>query len=610
MRKFWNSRRHAGTGAGVIAILAACALWLETAAGAPNVILMVVDDLGWADLGCQGSTFHRTPHLDRLASQGMRFTHAYAACPVCSPTRAAVMTGKYPARVHLTDWLPGRPDRPDQRLNRPAFRQELPLEEVTIAETLHSAGYATATIGKWHLGGAGFEPTRQGFDLNVAGDQSGSPVSYFAPYQRQDRSMPGLDDAAPGEYLTDRLTTEAEKFIESHRQTPFFLYLPHYGVHTPLMAKPEMVAEYRGRRPHGLQANPTYAAMLESVDQSVGRLMQKLDELRLAENTIFCFTSDNGGLATTEGDKTPATHNAPLREGKGYLYEGGIRVPLLVKWPGAIEPGSTCAVPVCSIDLLPTIAAMCEVSHAANTDGESLVPLLRGSGELVRDTLYWHYPHYSNQGGRPGGAIRRGNHKLIESYDTGRLELFDVVQDVSENRNLAEEQPELARELAAALGAWRSAVGAQMMTPNPDYKPNPPGSQGVIVLHASTADVHGRQLRYEPLPHKRTLGFWTRVEDTASWEFTLNEPGQFRCLVLQGCGPGSGGSEVEFRVGESVATMQVAATRGFQDFVEREIGTLEIGQAGRQTLTVTPRTKPGPAVMDLRQIKLVPIGKS
>jgi arylsulfatase A-like enzyme len=588
----------------------AVAPWAHAQTTRPNVILILVDDLGAVDLACYGSRFHRTPHLDRLAADGMRFTSAYAACPVCSPTRAAVMTGKYPARLHITDWIPGQPDRPVHRLLRPAFRQELPLEEITLAERLHQAGYATATIGKWHLGGDGFEPTRQGFDLNIGGDASGSPKSYFPPFAREGFTMPGLADAPPGEYLTDRLFDEAVHFLSAQREHPFFLYLPLYAVHTPLMAPQPAVDSFQDVPPHGQQRNPVYAAMLECVDTGVGRLIATLDQLQLSPNTIVLFTSDNGGLATTEGNRTPATNNAPLREGKGYLYEGGIRVPLLVKWPGHVAAGSQCDAPVSSIDLAPTIAAACNVSVEDALDGVSLLPLLEQKGELVRDALYWHYPHYSNQGGQPGGAIRRGDFKLIEFYERGRRELFNLRQDPSENVNLAEKQPQLVAELALLLATWREQVGAQSMTPNLDYHPNPQQSDGSIQLLAKTADVQGVMLRYEPLPHKNTLGFWTRADDWASWEFEVTQPGTFQVSVLQGCGPGSGGSEVELTVGDQTLRFTVQETKGFQDFIERDLGRINIAQPGRHTLTIKPLTKPGPAVMDLRSLKLTPVSPS
>jgi arylsulfatase A-like enzyme len=577
----------------------------------PNVVWIVADDLGWADLHCYGSPLYRTPHVDRLAAEGMRFTQFYAACPVCSPTRAALLTGQYPARLHLTDWLPGRSDRPAQKLNRPAFHPHLPLTETTLAEVLKAAGYTCASIGKWHLGGAGFEPEKQGFDLNIAGDAAGTPLSYFAPYQKNGRTLPGLEQAPAGEYLTDRLTAEAEQFIEQNRARPFFLYLPHFAVHTPLTAKADLIAKYppAAGKPRGVQDNPIYAAMIESLDESVGRILKKLAETGLSERTVVCFTSDNGGLATVEGANTPATSNAPLREGKGYLYEGGIRVPLIVKWPGGVKPGSTSATPACSIDLFPTVLEICGVKSPAAVDGVSLVPLLKEAGLLGRDALYWHYPHYSNQGGRPGSAIRAGEYKLIEYHEDGRRELFRVEKDPGESANLVEKLPEVARELAAKLNAWRQAVGAQAMQPNPEYVPNPQASDGTIRLPASTADVHGVMLRFEPLPHKNTLGYWVRPEDWASWDFEVTQPGTFRLEALQGCGNGSGGSEVDFTIGEQVVKMTVVETGGFQAFVPREIGTVRLDKPGRYTLTVKPQTKPGPAVMDIRQVTLTPVEK-
>jgi arylsulfatase A-like enzyme len=570
-------------------------------------VLIVIDDFGRNDLGCYGSTYYRTPHIDRLAADGLKFTDAYAACPVCSPTRAAVMTGKYPARLHLTDWLPGRADRPDQRLARPAIRQQLPLEEVTLAEVLRSVGYATAHVGKWHLGGAGFEPQRQGFDVNVAGDHTGTPLSYFAPFQRQGRFIPGLEQAPEGEYLTDRLTAEAEKIIEGYKDRPFFLYLAHYAVHVPLRAKPELVAKYPiGGRP-GTQNNPVYAAMVESMDASVGRVLAKLADLGLDRRTIVIFTSDNGGLSVGEGPNTPATTNAPLREGKGYLYEGGIRAPLLIKAPGVTQAGGTTGVPASSIDLFPTVLELCGVTSPARPDGVSLVPVLKG-GDLNRDALYWHYPHYANQGGRPGGVVRAGDLKLIEFYETGRRELYDVRRDVGEARNLAEDRPEAVKELAAKLDGWRRDVGAQTMRPNPNYVPHPQAADGTVTLPAKTADVHGVQLRYEAQPHKNTLGYWTRADDWAGWEFQITKPGRFQVEVFQGCGKGQGGSEVEVAVGGQALTFTVEDTGGFQNFKDRDIGTVTIATPGRHALTVRPRTKAKSAVMDLRTVRLKPAG--
>jgi arylsulfatase A-like enzyme len=583
----------------------------------PNVVLIVADDLGAMDLGCYGSKFHRTPHLDKLAADGMRFTQSYSACPVCSPSRAAIMTGNYPQRFQLTDWLPGRPDRPDQKLNRPRLRNHLPLEATTIAELLKPAGYVCASIGKWHLGGEGFEPTKQGFDLNIAGDAAGSPQSYFAPFSRPNgKAMSGLSDAPDGEYLPDRLTTEAEKFITANRERPFFLYLPHFTPHTPLKAKDELVKKYPAAGTFkGQQNNPIYAAMLESLDESVGRIVAKLDELKLSERTIVLFTSDNGGLATTEGPNTPATSNAPLREGKGWLYEGGIRVPLLVKWPGNAKGNSTSDVPVCGIDLWPTIRDACGAAQPeqGRTDGVSLLPLWMPSGRITRDSLFWHYPHYANQGGKPGAAVRSGEWKLIEFYEEGRRELFHVAKDVSESRNLAEQEPERVRELAAKLDEWRKSVGTLIPTPNPDYVPNLQADNGEIVLPARTADVRGVMLRYEPMPHKNTLGFWVNANDWARIEFTVKKPGKFQLEGLIGCGNGSGGSEVRFEIAPSGSTAEpqtlsytVKETGGFQSFVPTPLGEVTLDQPGRFELRIKAVKKPGVAVMDLRQARLIP----
>ena len=588
-----------------------------TAAEPPNVVLIVADDLGAMDLGCYGSKFHRTPHLDKLAADGMRFTQSYSACPVCSPSRAAIMTGQYPQRFQLTDWLPGRADRPDQRLKRPTLRDHLPLEATTIAELLKPAGYVCASIGKWHLGGAGFEPTKQGFDVNIAGDATGSPQSYFAPFSTPNgKAMPGLSEAPEGEYLPDRLTTEAEKFITQHRERPFFLYLPHFTPHTPLKAKEDVVKKYPAAGTFkGQQNNPIYAAMLESLDDSVGRIVAKLDELKLSDRTIVLFTSDNGGLATTEGPNTPATSNAPLREGKGWLYEGGIRTPLLVKWPGSVKANSSSDVPVCGIDLLPTLRDACgfEQTKTLNTDGVSWLPLLKQSGSIARESLFWHYPHYANQGGKPGGIVRSGEWKLIEFYEEGRRELFHVAKDVSESRNLAEQESDRVRDLSEKLAAWRTSVGALMPEPNPNYTPNPQSENGEIVIPARTADVRGIMLRYEPMPHKNTLGFWVRADDWARFEFSVTNPGKFELEALVGCGNGSGGSEVRFEVAPAGSTsdpqvlpLTVQETGGFQNFVPRTLGEILLNTAGRYELRVKAIKKPGVAVMDLRQVRLIP----
>lgn len=462
IRKVWS---------GLAAALAALALGFGPAGKAaeakrPNFVFILVDDLGWADVGCFGSKYYSTPNIDKLAGQGMRFTDAYAACAVCSPTRASIMTGKYPARLHLTDWIPGEGDAPAHPLRIPEWRKYLPLEEVTIAEALKPAGYICASIGKWHLGGPQFNPEHQGFDLNIAGGDIGHPASYFWPYEGKTHTVPGLKTGgSAGEYLTDRLTVAAERFIEQNKDRPFFLYLPHYAVHRPLEAKPAVTAKYQGKAPPGGQTNAVYAAMIESVDDSVGRIQRKLEALGLAGNTVVVFMSDNGGLWPQ------STSNAPLRAGKGYPYEGGIREPLLIKWPGTARPGTTCSVPVSSVDFFPTLVEMAGVRLPGPVDGRSLVPLLKGTASLSREALFWHYPHY--WGGprvQPYGAVRAGDWKLIEFYEDMRAELYNLKDDLSETRDLARAQPGKAAELRALLHNWRESVDAQMPAPKGDLK--------------------------------------------------------------------------------------------------------------------------------------------
>lgn len=589
-----------------VAVLLAAAAPAAAQPRKPNVVLIVADDLGQRDLGCYGSTFHRTPNLDALAKAGARFTDCSSSCPVCSPTRASIMTGMYPQRFGITDWLPGRPDQPGQMLRRPELTMQLPLEARTLAERLRAADYVTGHVGKWHLGGEGFGPETQGFQVNIAGDHTGTPMSYFAPFANKKSKMRGLEDAPAGEYLTDRLTAEAERFIDRNKDRPFFLYLAHYAPHTPLRAPDDVVARYPSPPVHGRQSHAVYAAMIERLDAGVGRVLAKLDELKLSENTLVIFTSDNGGLATLEGMPFAPTINSPFREGKGYLYEGGLRIPLLVKWPGRVTPGAAPTFAACSIDLVPTALAACGVASDQPFDGTSLLPLFGGQAPPSRD-LFWHYPHYANQGSRPGGAVRSGSWKFVEFYETNRRELFDLSKDVSESRNLAADRPEVVRELAAKLEAWRKDVGAKMPTPNPDYRPNPPDKDGVFTLHARTAQVYGSMLRFEPLPHKNTLGFWVNPADHAELPFTATAAGEYRVEVLQGCGKGSGGAEVELAVGDSKLTFTVKDTGGFQAFEARDVGVLRVGAAGRHTLTVRARTKPGPAVMDLRQVVLRPV---
>ncbi len=435
----------------------------------PNIVFLLVDDLGWRDFGCYGNTFYETPNLDRLASEGVRFTNAYAACPVCSPTRASILTGQYPARLHLTDWIPGRKQWPAARLLTPAFEQQLPLRETTLAEALKPLGYRTASIGKWHLGGDGFLPTDQGFDINVAGNERGSPRSYFGPFD-----LPRLTGGSKDDYLTEKLSDAADRFIEeSAGKAPFFLYLPEFAVHIPLQAREEAAARYRLKNGGKGFPNPVYAAMVSSVDEALRRIRTTLDRLRIADSTAIFVFSDNGGLRFEGSRKDPVTDNRPLRAGKGHLFEGGIREPLLVDWPGVTQPGRVCETPVCSIDFFPTILEMAAGKRGGGprVDGVSLVSLLRGRDGLQRDALYWHYPHYSNQGGTPGGAIRMGDWKLIEFFEDGRLELYNLKDDIGESRNLALREPKIRERLRAQLVKWRRSVNAAMPAPNPAYDP-------------------------------------------------------------------------------------------------------------------------------------------
>ena len=441
-----------------------------------NVVLILIDDLGWNDLGCYGSTYYRTPNIDALASGGVRFTDGYAACNVCSPTRAAILSGKYPARLLLTQWLPsGRWNATKNRMREARYLSNLPLEEVTVAEAMREAGYRTAFMGKWHLGTETYYyPEHQGFDLNVAGRDYGAPGSYFYPFEgkwripttgqvlQKQKPLDGKD----GDYLVDRLSEEAEKFIVSSKDAPFFLMLSHYAVHSPLQGKPGKVREYEKMPAEKQQGEPHYAAMVESVDESVGRVMRTLQRLNLEKNTLVIFTSDNGGFAK-------ATDNSPLRANKGSNYEGGIRVPVLMQWPGHIESGSICREPVISNDFYPTIleATGIEPKPFQHLDGVSLMPLLAAEGEFQRDALYWHYPHYNQHPQSfPSGVIRDGDWKLIENFETGDLQLFNLATDIGESQNVAQQHPERTANLLAKLKRWRSSVNADPMLENPQYQ--------------------------------------------------------------------------------------------------------------------------------------------
>jgi len=465
--------------------LAACLLILSptvaTAADPPNapqpnVLFILVDDLGWSDLGCYGAEIHQTPNIDRLAQQSMRFTDAYAAAPICSPTRASILTGKHPARLHMTLWHGAAVDpsvnhEKNPKLIAPSSEPNLAFDEVTVAEVLQEACYFTAHVGKWHLGDPDHYPMAHGFDVNVGGTLSGCPATFFFPFRgAENLPLPGLQSGQPGDYLTDRLTDEALQILDAHGKRPFFLHLSYYAVHTPIEGKPALVDRYRDAPvTDAAHYNPAYAAMVHSVDENVGRVLEKLDSLGVADRTLVILFSDNGGAHYTHRGK-PITSNHPLREGKGTLYEGGVRVPLLVRWPGATRPGSICRRPVISTDFYPTILDVAGLRGAGTDDGLSLVPLLKNpNAALRRDALHWHYPHYYYGMNTPVSSIRQGDLKLLEYFEDGRLELYNLAKDPGEAHNLAKSLPEKAAELRQRLHAWRNRVDAHVPTPNPDY---------------------------------------------------------------------------------------------------------------------------------------------
>ena len=495
----------------------------------PNIVLFYVDDLGWADVGCYGSTFYDTPNIDALAKSGVRFSDAYAACHVCSPSRASLLSGKYPATINLTDWLPGRRDFPFQKFLNVKINQQLPYEETTIAEALKDIGYKTAIIGKWHLGEDPSNPMAHGFDSHIPDWPKGwpGPGGYIAPF-----SLKGLEDAKEGVYLTDRLTDEALKYIENNKENPFFLYMSHYAVHDPIEGRKDLVEKYKeklqktaenGVAEYILEGNPDnpsnpskeelellikteaykpykvlpneivkikqkqdnvqFAGMVESMDQSLGRIVKKLEDLNIVDNTIVIFYSDNGGMSGAnvgnpkrivpedKQDMAYSTSNLPLRGAKGWLYEGGIRVPLIIKWPEKGKQGAVSSLPVTAVDIFPTIMDMVGSPKSVSNDkeGVDISPVLLGK-KMKRGPIYWHFPHYSNHGMQsPGGAIRDGDYKLLEYFENGTVQLFNLRNDIGEQNDLSKIEIKKTRELKLKLHKWREKVGAKMMEPNPDY---------------------------------------------------------------------------------------------------------------------------------------------
>lgn len=493
-------------------------------AARPNIILFLVDDLGWPDLACFGSTFYETPNIDRLAGEGVRFTNAYTTCHVSSPARASLLTGRYPASMNLTDWLPGRRDYPFQQLEDVEVNQDLPEEEVTIAETLRANGYHTAIIGKWHLGEGGSRPTDHGFESHIPeGYLKGWPNTYFAPF-----GMNGFDGNA-GEYLTDRLTDEAIKYIDANKNAPFFLFFSHFAVHDPIEGRPDLVEKYRKKlasmpvselppfifegdpadghsreellallddpayakhkilpdrlvRIKQIQDNVQFAAMVESIDESLGRVMDCLEKNRMADNTVIVFMSDNGGMSaanygnpnrTIDNDDLNGAYASsmlPLRGGKGWLYEGGLRIPMIISWKSG-KHGRTCDTPVNTNDIYPTLLSIARIAKPAGVhlEGEDITPLMRG-GKMADRALFWHFPHYSNHGQQsPGGAVRYGDYKLIEYYEKGNVQLFNLRNDSAERNDIAAANPRKVAELDRLFRQWLTSVDAKMMSPNRYY---------------------------------------------------------------------------------------------------------------------------------------------
>jgi arylsulfatase A-like enzyme len=471
----------------ILCLSTICFVLLETPAWAEsaerNFVFILADDLGARDLSVEGSTYYESPNIDRIANGGMRFLQGYASCQVCSPSRASIMTGRCPPRHGITDWIgaaAGFDWKRNTKVLPPEYNRRLPHDDTTIAEALRAAGYRTFFAGKWHLGDQGSWPEDHGFDINVGGWDKGSPIGgYFAPYVN-----PNLESGPDGESLPLRLGRETARFIDEHRDRPFLAYLSFYSVHGPIQTTPELWSKYQKKAsvdPHKgarflidrtlpvrqVQDNPIYAGMIESMDQAIGMVLDKLAELDLEDNTVVIFTSDNGGVSS--GDAF-ATSNLPLRGGKGRQWEGGIREPYYIKAPGVAPAGSTCSTPVIGADFFPTILELAGLPAMPeqHIDGVSLVPLLQGQDIASRD-LYWHYPHYGNQGGEPSSIIRSGDWKLIHYWEDGRDELYNLASDLQEQHDLAGEQSERTASLRVKLDQWLTETGAKRPQANPRY---------------------------------------------------------------------------------------------------------------------------------------------
>jgi len=460
---------------GICCLVGAWACAAGAATDKPNILFILCDDLGINDLHCYGRQDHHTPHLDRLAQQGTRFTCAYCAQPICSPSRASILTGKTPARLHLTTYLPGRPDCTSQKVLHPQIEMQVPLAEKMLPEYFHEAGYATAAIGKWHVGGKGFGPLEQGFDVYHAGRAN---------------TQPSAVEGGKGEY---DLTAFAEQFLETNKDRPFLVYLAHNTPHIPYDAqKPRIEANAQA-------FEPVYAGVIETLDDTVGRLLAKLEALGLADRTIVIFTSDNGGLHVPEGTHPKITHNTPYRAGKGFVYEGGLRIPLIVRWPGHVPAGRTMDAPILNTDWIPTLTELAGLPAPSGLDGVSVAALLTGRGPAPQRRLCWHFPHYTNQGSRPSGALRDGNWMLVEYYDEEAAELYDLSKDLRETQNLAAQQPDRVADMRAALAAWRKTVNAQGNRPNPDFDPAQYGELYVEVDASRFEPAQADQAEWEKM---------------------------------------------------------------------------------------------------------------